>query len=200
LTKIRERITAHALLGLSLAVGDARGQLAIAVSLPSGVLTAEEKLRFLYPLPEANPILEALATQEAEAPMVLAIVRNESLFDPGVRSRAGALGLMQIMPFHFPGRGFTGAEPLWNQPVTSLTTGIGLLIENAQGFQGDPYRTVAAYNAGKGAVRRWVRQLGGKPTRGNFLAWIGYPETRRYTEKVLIDREIYDWILGVGGG
>jgi len=42
---------------------------------------------------------------------------------------------------------------------------------------------------------RWERQLGGSPDRDIYLAWIGYPETRHYVEKVLIDREIYDWII-----
>ena len=43
---------------------------------------------------------------------------------------------------------------------------------------------------------RWRKQLGGDERNDVFLAWIGYPETRHYVEKVLIDREIYDAIIG----
>ena len=59
---------------------------------------------------------------------------------------------------------------------------------------------VAAYNAGPKAASRWERQLGGSPDRDIYLAWIGYPETRHYVEKVLIDREIYDWLITAGSG
>ena len=54
---------------------------------------------------------------------------------------------------------------------------------------------MAAYNAGAGAAQRWDRQLGGSAGRAEFLAWIGYDETRRYVAAVLTDREIYRWLL-----
>jgi len=121
--------------------------------------------------------------------------RNESLFEPSVRSRAGALGWMQIMPFHYQERGALPGEGNWRNPGISIRQGDGLLRENSRRFQGNPYLAVAAYNAGPQAASRWERQLGGSPERDIYLAWIGYPETRHYVEKVLIDREIYDWII-----
>jgi soluble lytic murein transglycosylase len=129
---------------------------------------------------------------------MLATARNESLFDPAVRSRAGALGWLQIMPFHYTFAARQPGRAHWSHAATSLAKATQLMSSGAQRYGADPYRMLAAYNAGPKAVDRWDRQLGGDADRATFLAWIGYAETRRYVEKVLIDREIYDWILSEG--
>jgi hypothetical protein len=190
------RLDLHCLLGAALLLHDETGQVTAALRLPRGRYPAERRLRFLYPLPGDDRLLQALARAQVEAPMMLALVRNESLFEPAIRSRAGALGWCQVMPFHLPERGLAGGSCVWRDPVQSLAVGARLLADSRTQFKGDPYRALAAYNAGARAVRRWDRQLGGQADRASFLVWIGYPETRRYVEKVLIDRELYAWILG----
>jgi hypothetical protein len=194
----RSQLDMHAALGLALLTGDMRGTVAIGYELPGEGLTNAEKRRFLYPLPAEGPIREALLAAESEPALILAVARNESLFEPAVRSRAGALGWMQIMPFHFPRRGALPGQRNWAVPAVSIQLGDNLLAENRRRYGGDPYLTLAAYNAGPGAAERWRRQLGGTDRRDIYLAWIGYPETRNYVEKVLIDREIYAWILSGG--
>ncbi len=186
------------LLGLCHLAGDTRGRLACAVSMPRPGLGSADRL-LTHPLPSRADIVAAVAASPDPA-LVLGVARNESLFDPAVRSRAGALGWMQVMPFHFKGRGVEGGEAVWRRPAVSVRLGLGLLEENRRRYDGDPYRTAAAYNAGPGAVKRWDRQLGGTPSRADFLGWIGYPETRRYVEKVLIDRQIYAEVLREFGG
>jgi soluble lytic murein transglycosylase-like protein len=185
----------HALLGVALASSDAAGQLSLAVSLPQGPLPLDDRLRLLYPLPSSPVVRESLAATGLPVSLLLAIARNESAFESAARSRAGALGWMQIMPFHYPDRGLPAGRAVWREPRTSVALGARILAGSATRLGGDPYRALAAYNAGDGAVRRWDEQLGGDATRSQFLAWIGYPETRRYVEKVLIDRAIYDWML-----
>jgi hypothetical protein len=185
----------HALLGFALALGDMRGILAVATELEERGLTPEEKRRFLYPLPDTGAIYAAISEADSDPALLLAVARNESLFEPSVRSRAGALGWMQIMPFHYEDRGALPGGANWRNPGVSIRHGDGLLRENSRRYEGDPYLAVAAYNAGPGAASRWEKQLGGSPQRDIYLAWIGYPETRHYVEKVLIDREIYDWII-----
>lgn len=197
---LASRLGLHALLGIALATGDSRGQLAATQRLPQGPLTLDQRLRFMYPVPGPGPLLDGLVKAPLEASLMLAVARNESLFEPEARSRAGALGWLQIMPQHYAGRGFANGRSQWRDATISLATGARLLVGDAGRFAGDPYRTTAAYNAGGGAVNRWTRQLGGLTDRALFLAWIGYPETRRYVEKVLIDREIYDWILAGSAG
>jgi soluble lytic murein transglycosylase-like protein len=185
----------HALLGAALALDDMRGTLAAASLLPGTGLTRDEKRRFLYPLPGPGPVLDALLAAGDEPALLLAIARNESLFEPAIRSRAGALGWMQIMPFHYPERGAVPGQDHWANPRTAIGRGAALVTENRRRYDGDPYRLLAAYNAGPGAVERWDRQLGEGADRRLFLAWIGYTETRGYVEKVLIDRAIYDRFL-----
>lgn len=189
------RLDMHALLGFCLALDDLRGVLGVAYELPARGLGPDGKLRFLYPLPGPGPLREAIAASGTEPALVLAIARNESLFEPNVRSRAGALGFMQIMPFHYERRGAMPGADHWSCPEVSIARGARILADDGRRYDGDPYLTVAAYNAGPGAAARWLEQLDGIADRDIYLAWIGYPETRRYVEKVLMDREIYDWII-----
>jgi len=185
----------HALLGSALWLGDMRGVMAIASALDGTGLTRDEKRRFLYPVPPPGPVLAALLGAANDPALLLAIARNESAFEPAVRSRAGALGFMQVMPFHYPGRGARPGKEHWSQPGPAIDRGDDLVTENRRRYGGDPYRLLAAYNAGPGATARWDRQLGGGADRAVFAAWIGYTETRSYVEKVLIDRDVYAWIL-----
>ncbi len=188
-------IAVHALLGCALALGDMRGSLAAAYLLPQTGLTRLERRRFLYPLPGKGPIREALLQADSDPALLLAIARNESLFEPAIRSRAGALGWMQIMPFHYEERGALAGPGNWANPAVSIAHGDELVQQARRRYDGDPYRVLAAYNAGPGAADRWDRQLGGSAARDIYLAWIGYPETRRYVEKVLMDREIYSDVI-----
>lgn len=181
----------HALLGFALVAGDMRGQLAAATMLPQRGLTVAERRLFLYPLPGEGPVREALLRADSEPALVLAVARNESLFEPGVRSWAGALGFMQVMPFHYDQRGALPGARHWSNPPVSIAKGDQLLREGSRRYDGDAYRALAGYNAGYEATDRWDRQLGGRAARDIYLAWIGYPETRHYVEKVLVDREIY---------
>jgi len=190
-----DSLALHALLGVALLADDMRGIVGVATPMPQTGLTKQEKLCFLYPLPRSGSIHDALATSNSDAALLLAVARSESLFEPSVRSRAGALGWMQIMPFHFPHKGARPGADNWSCASVSIAKGDGLLTENRRRYKGNPYLTLAAYNAGPGAVARWQKQLGGSKRNDIFLAWIGYPETRHYVEKVLIDREIYDWII-----
>ena len=185
----------HALLGLALAADDANATLVLASGLPAGGLSLQARLPLLYPVPGGAALRRQLGETGLDPALLLAVARNESLFDPAARSAAGALGWLQIMPFHYPERGAPSGRPIWRRPEWSLATGVQLLKQAGIAFDGDSYRVLAGYNAGLGAVRRWLRQLGGPVAPDLFLIWIGYAETRAYVEKVLIDREIYGWIL-----
>ncbi len=76
-------------------LGDMHGVLSVAAVLEGTGLTRDQKRYFLYPLPATGPVLDALLAAENDPALLLAIARNESAFEPAVRSRAGALGFMQ---------------------------------------------------------------------------------------------------------
>ncbi len=195
-TGIDDRLRWHAVLGIALALGDDRGMVAVAVRLPSAAVDDATLLRFWYPVPADPAVRRALADSGLPPELLLGIARNESLFDPAIRSRAGALGYMQIMPFHYQEPAAPPGEAHWSHPETSLEAAARILGGELHAADDDPYRAVAAYNAGRGAVRRWERQLGGTGESDLFWAWIGYPETRGYTLRVLRDREIYREMFG----
>lgn len=123
--------------------------------------------------------------QGADPLLVLALVKQESNFDPGAKSPAGAKGLMQLMPKTAaavgvsPGRlfdpranlqaGIRYLKTLWDEFARVRFSQLGSVNPRSRP---DVQNAVAAYNAGPGAVQRH----GGVPP---------YPETRGYVDKVL---------------
>lgn len=186
----------HAVMGLALALGDERGILSVAVRLPAAGVAFDDVRRFWYPVPADPAVRAALDASGLPVELLLGIARNESLFEPAIRSRAGALGYMQIMPFHYDEPAGPPGDAHWSHPVTSIEAASRILSSEVRAADGGPYRAVAAYNAGRGAVQRWEKQLGRGASRDLFWAWIGYPETRGYTFRVLRDREVYRELLG----
>jgi len=92
----------------------------------------------------------------------------ESNYNPRVVSRVGAMGLMQLMPQ--TARSMGVSDPF--NPQQNILGGARYLRVLANHFQGNLILTIAAYNAGEGAVMRY----GGIPP---------YTETRRYVRRVL---------------
>jgi len=100
--------------------------------------------------------------------LLLALARQESLFDANARSPAGARGLMQLMPGTASALGVSDVF----DPAQNLDGGARHLGELVTRYGGDLSKALAAYNAGAGAVARH----GGVPP---------YRETRAYVRRVL---------------
>ncbi len=113
-------------------------------------------------------IEEAARLYQLPPDFIRAVVKVESNFQPDVVSRVGAIGLMQLMPG--TARSMGVVNPF--DPRQNIFGGTRYLRLLANLFQGDLVLTVAAYNAGEGAVQRYR----GVPP---------YDETRRYVQRVL---------------
>ena len=113
-------------------------------------------------------IREAARLYQLPAPFIRAVMKVESNFNPNVVSHAGAIGLMQLMPRTAANMGVR--DPF--DPRQNILGGARYLRILANLFGGDLVLTVAAYNAGEGAVKRYE----GIPP---------YTETRRYVRRVL---------------
>jgi soluble lytic murein transglycosylase-like protein len=113
-------------------------------------------------------IREAAALYQLPEPFIRAVMRVESDFTADVISHAGAMGLMQLMPQTAASMGVR--DPF--DPRQNILGGARYLRILANTFNGDLVLTLAAYNAGQGAV---VRHRGVPP----------YAETRRYVQNVL---------------
>ncbi len=133
-----------------------------------------------------------------EKPVVYAIARQESEFDPKIRSSAGAVGLMQMLPSTAAqtarkfGIGWDGSrltDPGYNASLGS--THLGELVAN---YNGSYIMTFAAYNAGPGRVREWVQKYGDPRTQVDAIDWverIPFTETRNYVMRVMENTQIY---------
>ncbi|AGA91406.1 soluble lytic murein transglycosylase-like protein [Thioflavicoccus mobilis 8321] len=162
-----------------------------------------DDLALRFPTPHRDLVqAEATATGLPES-WIYAIIRQESLFRPSAGSRAGAVGLMQLMPatarWIAPQLGHsTPTRPELLEPATNIALGAGYLAHVRDRFDGDPVLATAAYNAGPGRVRRW------RPTRPEaadlWIATIPFDETRDYVERVLAYRLIYAARLGLDDG
>lgn len=139
-----------------------------------------------------------------EDPLMWAITRQESLFDPYAQSSAGAEGLMQLLPStaaHIAKkRDIPYSSGRLNDAAFNLRLGSNYLDQLIETFDGSYVLAIAAYNAGPGRVREWLDENGypGK-TADNAADWIEripYTETRNYVQRVLENLEVYRAVLG----
>ena len=150
-------------------------------------------LRLRFPIPAAN-WLEGLPV---DTPLVLGVARSESLFMPDVRSSAGAIGLMQLMPATGKevarqlGVSYTGLRTLVD-PISNARLGSEYLNRMLERFDQNKVLAAAAYNAGPHRVERWLANADGMPAEV-WLATIPYEETRHYVQRVLETATIMQW-------
>jgi len=116
-----------------------------------------------------DSLITAAAQKNGVDPAVLkGLIRQESGFDPNSTSGAGAVGLTQLMPGTAAALGVTNPS----DPAQSIDAGARYLRQQLDAFGGDVQKSLAAYNAGPGAVQRY----GGVPP---------YGETQNYVRQVM---------------
>ena len=155
----------------------------------------------LYPNHYWEEIAAAAVKAQVDPHLVLSVIRQESFFNEAAVSRAGAVGLMQIMPK--TGRKLArrfGIDSFHRRqlfdPGLSIQLGTRYLAEQVRAFEGAGggelsfQLGLAAYNAGPHVARRWVQRF---PLEDEdvFVERIPYRETRLYVKKVLKSYTIY---------
>jgi soluble lytic murein transglycosylase len=143
----------------------------------------------LYPLAYWQTVNEISDHYALDPFILLAVMREESRFDPDARSIAGALGLMQIMPqtaYRLDKHlkiDITDTSGIYNIR-TNITVGAYYLNSLLKEFGSLPL-ALAAYNAGHDRVREWVKE-GKYGAYDEFIEDIPYDETRNYVKRVLL--------------
>jgi peptidoglycan lytic transglycosylase len=154
---------------------------------------------------EGYPITDLPPGGSTEAPLILAMTRQESAFDNAAISSAGARGLMQLMPatavkiaqlLHLP----FSRQRLTSDYAYNVTLGRAYLDSLVDDFSGSYVLAVAAYNAGPARVHQWIEDHG-DPRSANVdpIDWIEripYTETRNYVQRVLENLQVYRFRLG----
>ncbi|HFD2410965.1 murein transglycosylase [Enterobacter hormaechei] len=132
----------------------------------------------------------------------MAIARQESAWNPKVRSPVGASGLMQIMPgtathtvkmFNIPV--YSSPSQLLD-PETNINIGTSYLQYVYQQFGNNRIFASAAYNAGPGRVRTWLGNSAGRIDAVAFVESIPFSETRGYVKNVLAYDAYYRYFMG----
>ncbi len=142
---------------------------------------------------------------ELEHPLVLAVVHRESRFNKKAQSRAGARGLMQLMPgtakeaarrlhvrYH--------ADRLMKDATYNVALGSTYLRHLIAHYDGSYVLALAAYNGGPGNLARWL-EANGDPrdkAEADIVDWIEsipLAETRDYVQRVLEGVQVYRWRL-----
>ncbi|HVE82588.1 MAG TPA: transglycosylase SLT domain-containing protein [Myxococcales bacterium] len=150
---------------------------------------ASDTWQALYPRPFLPAVQKAAAAAKLETELLLALIREESRFNPYARSSTGALGLTQLMPGtasqvarDYKLGSVTPDDLL--RPSTNVAIGGRYLGSLVSQFKPSLGQAVAAYNAGPFAVARWDRPRSGAEL-DEWVEWIPVEETRDYVKRVL---------------
>ena len=156
-----------------------------------------DDLQIRYPLPWQQ-LFESFSSAASISPTwAYGIARSESLFMRDVRSSAGAIGLMQLMPktgrqvakeIRLPYSGLTTLT----DPESNIRLGTSYLGQMAERFDGNAVLATAAYNAGPHRVDRWLPESGSEDAR-IWIENIPFNETRTYVKRVLSAQAIFHW-------
>ena len=151
------------------------------------------QMRFVYMWDHQQDIITYSKKNNIDPFLIAAIIKNESNFEQRAVSKAGAVGLMQIMPD--TGRwiaeqmGLKGYQDSdLYQTKTNIRMGCWYIGELEHEFKGNLVLIMIAYNAGRGQTHQWMQQYGWDYDFNDIKA-IPFPDTREYVAKVLQDRD-----------
>jgi soluble lytic murein transglycosylase len=152
----------------------------------------------LYPRPYDADVRKAAALSGLPEELVYAIIRQESLYRSDAASKAGALGLMQLLPETARRTANRAGLPQPTRaallvPAVNIPLGaafLGYLVDRAGG---QDVLAIAGYNAGPGAVRRW---LPAAPLDTDvWVENIPFNETRAYVQRVAWHELVFAWLV-----
>ncbi len=195
-TEAEQALVAH----LAEAIGDT--QMAVRIG-KSAIARGFNLVHYAYPI-HAMPQYQALRPAP-EAAVMLGIARQESEFNIGTLSGAGARGLMQVMPItaQHVCRDYKikcEIDRLSRDPSYNLMMASAYIGDRMDEFQGSYVLTIAGYNAGPGRARQWMKEFGDPRTAAvDPIDWINripFEETRDYVQKVLSNVQVYRARLG----
>ncbi len=147
-----------------------------------------------YPFGWRAEVTDAATRAGLDPYLVAAVVREESSYYPRAVSRAGARGLMQLLPqtaqamAQMRGWPFRNGE-LLDEPAANLEIGARFLAALVREF-GDPRLGLAAYNAGPKRLRQWWSARRTDDVEA-FVEQIPYDETRHYVKRVVLSWDEY---------
>ncbi len=145
-------------------------------------------MKKLYPRPYSSIVIKEAKENNIDPNLVYSVIKQESKFDPDVKSKAGAIGLMQLMPSTFEWlqkkeskRPLLASNSLYN-PDVNIHYGCRFLSMLLKKY-GSIKTALCAYNAGQRRVDTWLEDKS-LSKDGKNLANVPFPETRNYANAV----------------
>jgi soluble lytic murein transglycosylase len=154
----------------------------------------------VYPAPYRQELRQATGERGVDPRFLLALARQESRFQPEVKSLAAARGLMQFIPetarkmaAELQVTDFT-PDDLYD-PATAVLFGAQYVKNLFRDFPDNPYAVAAAYNSGEDNVKRWRNRAKSEDV-DRLVIDIGIRETKDYVHKVMANYWAYQAIYG----
>ncbi|MBV9215551.1 MAG: transglycosylase SLT domain-containing protein [Acidobacteria bacterium] len=161
-------------------------------------LIPREQLRQLYPVVFTDRLLAYGPPRSLDPRLILSIMREESRFQPDVKSNAAARGLMQFISTTSTriagevGRDRFAQDDLY-QPDTAVLFGSQFVGDLFALFPQQPEAVIAAYNGGDDNVKRWMsRSRSGIPDR--YVPEIMFTQTKEYVYRVMSNYRMYQYL------
>jgi len=159
-----------------------------------------DDLEIRFPVEHQKPVKKQAGVTSLDPSWIYGIMRQESAFNAAVRSHAGAIGLMQLMPAtaRYVSKKLLKQKPHSTAqlkiPENNILLGTTYLRYVLDKLEQNPVLATAAYNAGPHRVNRWLpkQQL----PADIWVELIPFKETRGYVERVFTYASIYDHRLG----
>ena len=152
-------------------------------------------LKKIYPTKYSEYIEKYSMENDVDKYMIYAIIKNESNFNPKVKSDSNAIGLMQLLEetanerARIINKQQVSEEELYN-PDTNIQLGVEYYSYLLKHYEGNNILALTAYNAGMGNVDIWIKTEVIKED-GSDIENIPYKETNNYVRKILRDYKEY---------
>ena len=159
-------------------------------------LVTKEELEIWYPSAYVETMQRYAHLEGLSLPILQALVREESYFDPLIVSRSGAVGLMQLLPStaNEAARRIGLSDVDLTDPRMNIALGsnhFGHLLTRVD----SPWKALLAYNAGLSRVRQWESRYGHLPA-DLFVEAVPFLESRQYVKKVVASSVMYGYLYG----
>lgn len=158
-------------------------------------------MTWIYPIYYKEQIRKHSIHYEVDPFLVASIIRVETNYKPGKESKVGALGIMQLMPdtaqwaMEMANLPTVTLDDLKHEADANIQLGTWYIKKLHEQMDGNPIAAIAAYNAGPGNVRSWMKKGLWDGTYENVKD-IPVGETRHYVQRVVYYynqyTEVYD--------
>ena len=188
---------AHAVMAVAARAGLVDVAIAVAAQMPqSNQMVGDEFAGMPLPMPALHPA----GGFTIDPPLVYALTRTESGFNPAAASPSGAEGLMQLMPQTAGAmRRVAGIAGALGNPSANLALGQAYVryLGGQSGISDNLLAILASYNAGPGAAAAWYGALQSDSDPLVFIETIPNDQTRHFVHQVLADSWIYAREIGI---